>query len=363
MNAIYIIYRNFLRDDKRTLSIGGIQTYILQLCEVIKSLKCTPIIIQIAKEKYKTTYEGFDVYGFVATDATLADIAIKELNLKNEPVIFGSHELITEYSGASIGIQHGITWDVPVHQELSSKCNSLYVFQRARMAYRLLRRISKVGHLVCVDYNFINWYRTQVAYSSTKMTAIPNFAIPQRNIEKPKDRVNLIFARRLFWYRGTRLFMDIMQELLDDFPSLHITIAGEGADEGLFREKFLKHERVNLIHYKSEDSYSVHADKHIAIVPTLGSEGTSLSLLEAMASKCAVVCTNVGGMSNIVINNYNGLMISPEKQSLKTAISQLITDGKFRQTISEKAYETVNYAFNLEEWKKNWANVLKNELI
>lgn len=361
MKKIYIIYRNFLRDDKKTLSIGGIQTYILNLCEVIKSLNHTPVIVQISKERFRTSYEGMDVYGFVATDSTLADVAIKQLTIKDSPIIFGSHELIVTYAGPSIAIQHGITWDTPVHLELKPMYNSLYVFQRARMAYGVLRIISKVNHLICVDYNFINWYRTQVAYPATKMTAIPNFAVPQENIIKPKGVINLIFARRLFWYRGTRLFMDIMQELLEEHHNLHITIAGEGEDEPLFKEKFLKHERVNLIHYRSEDSYKVHSDKHIAIVPTLGSEGTSLSLLEAMASRCAVVCTNVGGMSNIVINNYNGLIISPEKRCLKDAIVRLINDDLLRENLSNRAYDTIKNAFNLDSWKEAWSQVLKNE--
>lgn len=360
---VYIIYRNFLNKDKKTLSIGGIQTYILNLCDVIRKLQFKPVICQSSTEDFETEYDGMKVYGYISDDNSLAKIAITKLNLHDEPIIFGSHELFVKYHGPSIGIQHGISWDTPVHQELTKGLNIAYTFQRARMAYLLLKKVSLVNQLVCVDYNFINWYRTQVAYPSMRMTTIPNFAIPQTNIAKPKDRVNLIFARRLFWYRGTRMFMDIMEELLDENPSLYITVAGEGADENMFNAKYGEHKRVSLIRYNADESYQVHSDKHIAIIPTLGSEGTSLSLLEAMASQCAVICTNVGGMSNIVLNRYNGLIINPEKRALKEAITLLVNNPALRVSLADKGLETIQHAFNLNVWKDGWERVIRQEFI
>lgn len=358
---IYIIYRNFLNADKKTVSIGGIQTYILNLIDVIKSLNCIPVICQIGKERYSVKYQGTMVHAYNTTELELSKNVINDLHLINEPIIFGTHELIVDYKGPSIAIHHGITWDVPVHQELNKKLNILYVFQRARMAYKTVKQISKTKCLVCVDYNFVNWYRTQVAYPSTHMSVIPNFAIPQDNVIKPTDRINLLFARRLFWYRGTRLFYDIMGELLEKNLNLYITIAGEGEDEEMFKQKYSSHPRVELIHYKSEDSYKIHRDKHIAIVPTIGSEGTSLSLLEAMASKCAVVCSNVGGMSNIVINGFNGRMINPDKIELRNAIQQLIDTPQMCSFLSENAFRTVQGAFSLNVWKSYWKEVIEKE--
>lgn len=357
---IYIIYRNFLNADKKTVSIGGIQTYILNLIDVINSLNCKPVVCQLGKQRYDTIYQGTEVHVYNTTEHELSKIVIKDLHLTNEPIIFGTHELITDYSGPSIAIHHGITWDVPVHPEFNKSLNHLYVFQRARMAFRMIKQISKIDCLVCVDYNFVNWYRTQVAYSSVFIKVIPNFAHPQKYLEKPDNCINLLFARRLFWYRGTRLLYDIMEDLLEKNPNLHITIAGEGADEQLYKDKYLSHPRVEIIHYKSEDSYRIHRDKHIAIVPTIGSEGTSLSLLEAMASNCAVVCSNVGGMTNIVLNGFNGIMINPDKIELQDAIQRLIDNPQMRSKLSYNGYKTIQNAFSLEVWKHNWMEIINN---
>lgn len=355
---VYIIYRNFLNKDKTTVSLGGIQTYIINLCHVIEDLNMTPIICQISDTDFMSRYENIRVCAFCANDATLSKTVISKLSLKDEPIIFGSHELIVDYSGPSIAIQHGITWDTPVHAELIGWKNLLYIFQRARMGYKTLKLIAKVDHLVCVDYNFVNWYRTQVAHPETEMTVIPNFAQPQEVIAKDSTSINIIFARRMFWYRGTRVFIEVMEELLSKYNNLNFTIAGTGPDEELFRQKFKDNPHVQIMHYKSEDSYLIHRNQHIAVIPTLGSEGTSLSLLEAMASQCAIVCTNVGGMTNIVIDNYNGLIVNPNKNSILQALIHLIDNENDRAYMAYNGYQTVEAGFSLSIWMKKWHDII-----
>ena len=118
-------------------------------------------------------------------------------------------------------------------------------------------------------------------------------------------------------------------------------------------------ENVKFIRYESHESLEIHQDKDIAVIPTIGSEGTSLSLLEAMTAQCAVICTNVGGMTNIVLDNYNGLMINPDENSLYNAMKKLILDEKLRQKLSQRAYVTVKEGFSYDIWKEKWISVLK----
>jgi len=105
----------------------------------------------------------------------------------------------------------------------------------------------------------------------------------------------------------------------------------------------------------------IHKDKHIAVVPTVGSEGTSLSLLEAMSAQCAVVCTNVGGITNIVLNNYNGKIVNAgDVDQLYQAIKELIDNPESRERLAKTGYETVKYAFSYERWVNQWSEVIKN---
>ena len=363
MKKIYLIYYNFLNEDRKTVSIGGIQTYLQNLCQIIFSIGYEPVVIQLAKENFEIEYCGHSVIGICTPREKFPYEAIARVP-KESVVIFGTHELIVPFEGPTIGIQHGITWDTPIHRELSKTLNKLYIFQRARMGYRLLRQLRHVDTLVCVDSNFINWYRTQVAYPEVSMVSIPNFSKIASLTEKPKDRVNIMFARRLFWYRGTRIFTEVSKKLLCEYgEKVHITIAGSGDDEEYMREQLGVYSNVSFIKYSANESLQIHGDKHIAVVPTIGSEGTSLSLLEAMSAGCAVVCSDVGGMTNIVLDGYNGLMVSAgDVDELYRAIMKLIDDPNMRESIASHGYDTVKNAFSLAKWQERWREVLKKVL-
>lgn len=78
-----------------------------------------------------------------------------------------------------------------------------------------------------------------------------------------------------------------------------------------------------------------------------------MSLLEAMAAHCAILCTNVGGMTNIVIDGYNGLMVSPTSEEIYIKLKQLVEDKQLRTNLAERGYDTVKISFNLKIGKKS----------
>ncbi|MDF7725383.1 glycosyltransferase family 4 protein, partial [Enterobacter hormaechei subsp. steigerwaltii] len=110
--------------------------------------------------------------------------------------------------------------------------------------------------------------------------------------------------------------------------------------------------------FRPEDSLDFHKNKDIAIVCSIGSEGTSLSLLEGMAAGCAVVSTNVGGLTNIVIDQHNGLLCEPNADSLYGALISLIDDEIKRKKLALNAYNTVIDSFNITKWRREWSDML-----
>lgn len=361
----HIIY-NYLKLDGSGISIGGIQTYITNLIPLLKESGYDITIYQWATTDFHQEFDNYDVYGLKdegKDDKKKAEMlslyTFQHINPSSDLLIYGTDFLVKQHAPCrSIAIQHGISWDVPF-----SPCSNWRYFRhflgKCKDAWYTIQRTSKVDLLVCVDYNFINWYRAISPYTRTKGIVIPNFtAIPPSMPKKNKQTVRIIFARRLFSYRGTRLFANVAERLLEGHQDICITIAGTGPDEEYMHQKLSKYPQVAFCTYNSCESLQIHEDKDIAIVPTLGSEGTSLSLLEAMASGCAVICTNVGGMTNIILDGYNGCIINPEEDALYTALNRLVTDKSLRTRLQENAYTTVKEAFSLENWQKKWLQVI-----
>jgi glycosyltransferase involved in cell wall biosynthesis len=96
----------------------------------------------------------------------------------------------------------------------------------------------------------------------------------------------------------------------------------------------------------------------ISIIPTIQSEGTSLSCLEAQASGNAVIATTVGGLTDLILHAYNGLLIEPTGVDLYQALVRLITDDALRLRLSLKATE-VAQTFSLNRWRSRWTETLQ----
>ena len=369
MKTVHMICGRYYDFERGKCTIGGIQTYMTALSGIVAEIgwECHIYQTDVVDREIRL---GNTTITQINAARGMSDIrkvkrAFKRcascLDIENDILIFTTDSrIIKNNAKKSIGIQHGISWDIPRHTESSPFFNSIYTFNRSRHTFKILERLRRVKHIVCVDYNFPNWYRAVSAYEAVKLNVIPNFTHIAPINEKPERKINIIFARRLEIYRGTRIFANVMSRVLAEQDNVFLTVAGSGPDEKYIKDKLSSFgERVIFLKYVSDQSLLIHADKHIAVIPTIGSEGTSLSLLEAMSAQCAVICSNVGGMTNVVIDGYNGLMISPCEEELYEAIIRLIKDGDLRKRLALNDYQTVKAGFSYEKWRESWKRLLQ----
>jgi len=368
---VFIIFSKYYDFDNAQFTLGGIQTYLHNLIPVFKDMGYRCCVFETGySAAQKTVVEDVLIVNIPTPSGMHADDQVKMILREAEKsfcdetdiLLFATDcQIAPNSANRSIVIQHGITWDIPMREDLSVSRNNLFIFRKCHGLWKKLKKISMAKKAVCVDYNYVNWYRASTAYEAIPMTVIPNFTVTYPRCTKSEDEIKIIFARRLETYRGTGLFAKVMIRILAEYDGVSVTVAGKGPSESSMKEILEPFgDRVEFTSYQADESFQMHADKHIAVVPTVGSEGTSLSLLEAMAAGCAVVCTNVGGMTNIVLDGYNGLMVSAREEELYQAIKKIIEDKALRTSLAEKGYETVNAAFSLDRWRDKWIEVIRD---
>lgn len=362
MPVVNILFSYYYDKEGKKPQIGGIQTYILRLSELCEKLGFETRIYQYAEKSFERKLSSLITLIGVEVGEENKNTKLYEYVLKNSRedkylTIFATDTLIPNVKVEnSIAIQHGISWDIPRNRK-----ESLFrsFMSKSVSAYKTVKKILNVDRVVCVDNNFINWFRTQIWERNVELIPIMNFAnIPNYDIEKEKETIKIIFARRFVEYRGTKLFADVSKRLLLKYENIYITFAGDGPDKKYLEDTFKDNNRVVITHYEAENSIDFHKEFNIAVVPTVGSEGTSLSLLEAMAAKCAVVCSNVGGMTNIILDHFNGLIVNPDVDSFYEAICELIDNPLLLNEISKNSRITVEKAFSHDIWENRWKKVL-----
>ena len=360
---VALIYNQFYSSDGNSLPVGGIETYMRYLSKLLLKLGHQPIIFQLSTSAFHKQYEGYTIYGIPSKGIKGLYSAARNIIGDNSLTIFMGDQfsLNKRKEGNHLCIQHGISWDKPYTNGLSF-INHL---KRIKMMIRAITDFNHTKYKVCVDYNFYNWYKTFCSNSVPQnIFIIPNFTENilsdkslQMKLQNRNGRIRIIFARRLYEYRGSIIFAKAMRQVLRDNPNVELTIAGEGPCEQEMHNILCDFPSVHFTCYKPEDSFKVHLDQDIAVVPTIGSEGTSLSLIEAMGAGCLVLSTPIGGMSNIIIDGYNGLFTLPDEKSLEIGIRRAIQEIDNHQ-IRLNAIHTIASSFSLKRWEEKWTKVL-----
>ena len=364
---------------KNQFGIGGVQTYVKDLCALALSLKYEVVICQI--ESFKSTItcanvDGVEIKSYYSPKRINSNRFQKGFNriysdYKADASLF---IVTTDQMGIKcsipngIVIQHGINFDSPGNYlpGLFGKYTLLWPIYKLMRCIRNSKRFSYVHNTVCVDYNYVNWLRTLVTIPCNHDTnVILNYASSHISkedlyvkINKERETYKIVFARRFTSYRGAILFANVIKRLLPKYDNIDITFAGDGPLKKDLVEMFSKEKRIHFTSYSSSESVQFHKQFDIAVVPTIYSEGSSLSLCEAMAAGCFPIASLVGGMSNMILNNYNGVLFYPTEENLYNALEKTLNLPKDKfDNIVKRAYETSKETLSIERWRNEWTAV------
>lgn len=375
---VIISYDGVFDFEKNKMVIGGEETYYLRLASLAFSMDWDVVMFLISKSKIKkdAIFDGIKVETIhkkqlcKSLNQSSFDYLYKSKIMKDDVVIIGQENLgIKAPSTRVITIQHGIYHDFPGSM-ITNFCKRNHILQNLYKIHINLMRIRafrKDRNLVCVDYNYYNWLRTLTSiYENQEIHVIPNFTsnkLSEYDFEIKQNSISpikkMIFARRFASNRGSLLFAQIAKRITQERDDVDVTFAGTGPDYTEMLSILGNNPRVHFTSYNAEESIEFHKNFDIAVVPTIFAEGTSLSVLEAMAAGCLPVVTHVGGLTNIIIDNFNGIIAQPTEEDFYKAIVDVLNlpNDKFKY-LQRNAYESSTIAFGLELWERKWKKVL-----
>src|SRR4051812_31287383 len=148
---------------------------------------------------------------------------------------------------------------------------------------------------------------------------------------------------RLVPVKDLPLFLSAAQALLARRPETRFVIAGDGELRGELEKQAQDRglrERVYFLGFRS-DVENIYSDLDVLMLTSFN-EGSPVSLIEGLAAGCAVVATDVGGVSDVVHHGTTGVLVPREVRSpdftaaaLAAAAADLLTDPARRQRLGE----------------------------
>jgi glycosyltransferase involved in cell wall biosynthesis len=163
--------------------------------------------------------------------------------------------------------------------------------------------------------------------------------------------------------KGFNIFIESINVLIKEkkINNIKFYIIGDGEE----REKYLE-----LIHfYKlsefiflpgfSKDILSVISSFDLFVLPSISNEDMPYVLLEAMSLKKPIISTNVAGIPEVVLNNYNGLIVNPgDIIELSNAMEKLINNSSLRELFGMNGYQLFKSKFSYEKAINSYAELL-----
>ena len=101
--------------------------------------------------------------------------------------------------------------------------------------------------------------------------------------------------------------------------------------------------------------YNFYSDFNIVILPSKKFESFGLVVVEAMSCSRAIICSNFGGMKEVIKNKHNGLLFKKNDPiDLAKKINFLKNNAKFTNKVSKNAKVDFNKLYTSDIMVKNY---------
>jgi glycosyltransferase involved in cell wall biosynthesis len=315
-----------------------------------------------SKGKPKVLYPPFFVY--VASRLVISFQAlIKILRIHRGYKIAIIHAQDTGYSGLA-AILSGKILRVPVvisshgirHLTIASQNKGAFNRMLIKLEYKLDKFcVRNADGLIVVNPFIGKYYQDRVPQSFSKIQFIPipikistfEFNSQHRTeirneLRISADSIVVGFIGRLVGVKNLISLLSASSEVLDKFPTMYLLLVGTGIQEQNLKNLVISKGLQDKVIFTGSraDVNKILSALDIFVLPSF-TEGLSTSLLEAMASGRAVICSDIPANTQLVNDGENGIIVNPNKhEEIREALVLLATSNELRTRLGQAAIET-----------------------
>lgn len=204
--------------------------------------------------------------------------------------------------------------------------------------------ISKCDALISLSNNWKRIFEEKFHHPS--IFVIPNtFSLPHEDHSiRRKDICTFLFLGKICEEKGIYDLIEVISSNKEKYKGkIKLLIGGNGEKDKLTKAI---HELnlSDIVEFKGWVEDSIKAElfnlSDVFILPSYY-EGVPISILEAFSYHIPAISTNVGGIPEILVDNFNGFLIQPgNKKEIEQAIDKFLSSDSQRLELGNNAYST-----------------------
>jgi glycosyltransferase involved in cell wall biosynthesis len=178
--------------------------------------------------------------------------------------------------------------------------------------------------------------KVRVIHNGVDLARIRDHIVSESKASESEFR--LVFPGGAKWSKGGDMLVSAIRRLRELIPNVHLYVAGNVSPDSQLRELVKKkgvEGFVTFTGFLHGDSYiSLLKSSDVFVLPSRR-EGFPLSILEAMACGKPIVATDSGGIREVMKDGINGIISSPDPDSLVSAVYELYSNEPLRRQIAK----------------------------
>lgn len=154
------------------------------------------------------------------------------------------------------------------------------------------------------------------------------------------ELIRITFAGYLGKHKGVNILLAAFS-LIDRSDNVVLNIAGQGPDNSYLKNQVVSLGIQDRVHFLGSMPHAqmstLYESTDIFVLPSIWNENQPVSIMEAMACGIAVVASKVGGISEIVQDGINGILVPPgDIVALHNALATLIASPSQREAMGQR---------------------------
>jgi len=243
---------------------------------------------------------------------------------------------------------------------LALKCNSFIVYnsKATQLFWETNKKISKKGTVI---WNGIETNVPQISAAEVSEIRTNKFLAHS-------NQIVIALVGRISRWKGQMILLEAFNKMIPKTENIKLIFVGapppnqENFQEDLEEKIALYNleDKVLIIPFQNE-IHKIWKAIDIAVVPSTEPEPFGMVAIEAMLAQKPVVASNHGGLTEIVVNNETGFLITPNnEQELVIALEKLIHSELMRKQMGEKGYTRVINEFSVAHYVDSFEKFFYN---
>lgn len=219
--------------------------------------------------------------------------------------------------------------------------------------------ISQATKEALVNYENFPRRRIEVIYNGIEDSAGKKYnpEILKKDLGIKSNDIVLGTISRLDSIKNITMMISAFQRVLTKFPNSKLLIVGDGPERRALEDQV---KTLGIAEQAVFTGYQLDPQRYLNIMELFllssFSEGTSMTLLEAMSYAKPVVVTNVGGNPEIVKNGETGVLVASDDHiAFSDVILRLLNDGSLMMEMGVNARKRFESIFTVEKMIKSYS--------